>query len=62
MKKDNEYTDKEIDQWCNIFDQEIVIDIWESQMIFEELEFRTFLEMYQKQHLKKYGNYLELKT
>ena len=44
MKKDNTYTETEIDQWCNIFDQDIVIEIWENQMIFEELEFEEFLK------------------
>lgn len=62
MKYDNEYTDQEIESWLNIFDQDIVIDIWESFMIVEDIPFRQFLELYQKKHLKKYGNFLTLKN
>ena len=62
MKNDSGYTDKEIESWCNVFDQDIVEDIWTSQMIFEEIEFRQFLEMYQIKHLRKYGSFLTLKN
>jgi hypothetical protein len=64
MKTDTRYTNQEIDLWCNIFDQEIVIDIWESYMNPEpdKKDFREFLEKYQAAHLKKYGNFLELKS
>lgn len=56
MKK---YSEKEIDSWCNKFDHDLVIDIWESQMIFEDIPFATFLQKYQKLHKKKYGKKLE---
>lgn len=61
MKRDSKYTELEIDQWLNIFDQDIVIEIWESQMIPEDKEFCEFMELYQQKHLEKYHNYLELK-
>lgn len=62
MKTINRYTETEIDQWLNIFDQDIVIDLWESQMIPEGKEFDEFLEAYQSKHLQKYGSYLILKN
>jgi len=52
------YSEKEIDSWCNRFDQDIVIDLWECFMIPEDIPFVTFLEMYQKRHKKKYGKKL----
>lgn len=64
MKIDQKYTESEIDQWLNIFDQDIVIEIWESFMIPEpdREDFSEFLESYQRLHLQKYGSYLELKN
>lgn len=65
MKRDSKYTESEIDQWLNIFDQNIITDIGiqleSEEMTFDNLVFETFLELYQQKHLKKYGNYLELK-
>jgi hypothetical protein len=58
MKTDIDYTEKEIESWCNIFDQNLVTELWESFMIPEDVPFAKFLKLYQKKHCKKYGKKL----
>ena len=62
MKNDSEYTEKEIDNFLLFADFQIIEDIHDCQMIPEELNFREFLELYQKRHLQKYGCYLTIKN
>lgn len=41
-------------------DQEIIIDIMESQMIPQNIAFNKMYHLYQYKHYKKYGEYLQI--
>lgn len=52
------YTDKEIEQWINKTDPDLLIETWESydpDVIDEEIEFNDLYQRYQEKHLQKYN-------
>lgn len=48
-------------QFSEVADQELIIDIIESQMIKKDIPFKRFYHVYQAKHLNKYGEYLQIK-
>ena len=59
MSKDPTYTDREIDQFLEKADFDLITEVHESQMIEENLTFDEFLQRYQPLHKKKYGKKLK---
>jgi hypothetical protein len=59
MSKDPIYTEKEIDNFLEKADFDLITEIHESQMIEDNLTFDQFLQRYQPLHQKKYGKKLE---
>ena len=57
-KRKKQYLDKIYD-FTRLADQDIVIDIHESQMIPRKVKFEKFLMDYQLRHFDKYGGYLK---
>jgi hypothetical protein len=47
-------------QFIEVADQDIIIDINESQMIPQKLSFKAMYHLYQAKHLEKYGEYLQI--
>ena len=60
MKRELIYTEKEVDNFLNRADFDIIIQITEEQMIPEDLTFTEFFRRYQKKSLRKYGKTLPL--
>jgi hypothetical protein len=57
--KDLIYTDKQIDEFLQKADFDLITEVHESQMIEDNLTFDQFLSSYQRLHKKKYGKKLE---
>jgi hypothetical protein len=59
MSKDLQYTEKEINQFLEKADSDLITEVHESQMIEENITLDQFLQRYQPLHKKKYGKKLE---
>jgi hypothetical protein len=60
MRRELQYTEKEINSFLNRADFDIVTEIQEEQMIPGDLSFTEFFRRYQKKSLRKFGKTLPL--